>query len=415
MTANSTRSHDNNDGFDCLVMGAGPVGLTLALALRHVGLSTALCGTIPTAPDGATDLRTAALFAGSIRLLENLGVWPHLQPYATPVAAIRIIDMTRDILRAPTQTFSGADIGEEILGYNIPNTALIDALLARLDALAPSGNARPLDLLGANITHLDVSGSSIAALAATKSTPIKATLAVGADGRRSMARRAAGITTREWDRGQAAITAHFDHALPNGQISTEIHLPEGPCTIVPLGAHRSSLVWMVKTTEARRLADLRKQDFILELEKLFIGLIGPITNLTDRASFPLTSLIANRFAQHRVALVGESAHAFPPIGAQGLNLGLRDVGALADTLQQAKAAGHDIGSNAVLSQYHTDRWSDITVRTHAVDALNRSLSSPPLGLLRGAAMHAAGASSHLKRFLIERGMRPVGDWPPLMT
>ena len=403
----------DSKAYDCLIIGAGPVGLAMIRALQLRGLSACLAGRLPHQSPNSPDLRTAALFDGSIRLLERLGAWRHLRNDASPISAIRIIDATGHLLRAPEQMFAATDLGTPQLGYNVPNPALVEALRQTIET--PAGHAAP-----SADTQLDVKIEAITIapdhVTATLSdgTTCRGRMAIAADGRGSITRAAAGIAVKTWDHDQAAITAHIGHALPNGAISTEIHGKAGPCTVVPLGPHRSSLVWIEQPDTAAEIAGLADADFILALEDRLGGLLGPIREVTPRRIFPLSSLIADRFAARRVALIGESGHAFPPIGAQGLNLGLRDVASLADELAAAHKAGRDIGSDTVLNAYSESRRADIMARTYGVDAFNRSLSGRAAGLLRGALLHATKTSPGIKRFLMERGMQPVGAWPTMM-
>ena len=416
--------------FDALVIGAGPVGLAMARALQLRGLSVCVCGQLPARnpalKNEVPDLRTAALFAGSIRFLHHLGIWQDLAAAAAPIAGIRIIDATGGLLRAPEQTFTAHDIASAELGFNIANPKLVDVLSAAVragdvtdDIISGEQPAdqhplnRPAVNLDMKVVRFDVTADSAIATLADGSTRA-GRVAIAADGRKSIVRMAAGIEVKTWDLGQSAITAHFDHALPNDGYSTEIHTKTGPCTVVPLASHRSSLVWMDTTQNATATAALPDDAFIALLEARLGGLLGPIRQITARSRFPLSSMIADKFAANRTALIGEAAHAFPPIGAQGLNLGLRDAACLADHLADAVAAGHDPGSSKVLDRYASERWADVTARTYGVDVFNRSLGNRAAGLLRGALMHATNASPGIKRFLMERGLQPVGPWPLMM-
>ena len=399
---------------DCIIIGAGPIALAMARALELRGLTYCLCGELPRDRPNSPDLRTAALFDGSIRLLERLGAWPHIEPSAAPLAAIRIVDATGRLLRAPEQIFSAADIAATQLGFNIPNPVLVDALRTTLltthdDTKTVTGEVN----LNTQVRHVAVTDEHVTATLADGTTR-RGRIAIGADGRKSITRNAAGIDVRTWDHNQSAITAHFEHALPNQAISTEIHTRAGPCTVVPMASNRASLVWMERPEIADQLATCSDDAFIAALEERLDGLLGPIRQVSARRNFPLSTMIADRFAGHRVALVGESGHAFPPIGAQGLNLGLRDVACLADHLADAAGSGQDIGATNILDAYSDSRRADIMMRTYGVDAFNVSLAGRAAGLLRGAVLHATKASPDFKRFLMARGMQPIGAWPSLM-
>jgi len=399
--------------FDALIVGAGPVALAQAQALKLAGLDVCLCGELPPQTAASPDLRTAALFDGSLRLLERLDIWRKVVCTAAPIDAIRIIDATGHLLRAPEQLFSASDIGEMHLGFNVPNPALVDALIDGLRDPTPHTGSRSEINLGTRVTAIKIASDHVTARL-NDGTERHGRIAIAADGRRSIARSTADITVHTWDHDQAAVTAHFTHAFDNAAISSEFQSRHGPCTVVPLDPHRASLVWMNDKQTATELANLNDQDFAASLEDRLQGLLGPVSDFTPRRVFALSSLIAQRFAANRVALIGEAAHAFPPIGAQGLNLGLRDVASLTDHLKTASDANQDLGADNVLSAYDRDRRADVTIRTYGVDAFNRSLSGAATGLIRGAALHAAKAMPGLRRFMMQRGTGPVGDWPALM-
>lgn len=386
----------------------------MARALELNNLNYCLCGELPRNRPNSRDLRTAALFDGSIRLLKRLGAWPHLEHVAAPLAGIRMVDATGRLLRAPEQVFRASDIDAPQLGFNIPNPALVEALWASLAANGPVDIGRTSETnFEAFVRQVDIADNHVVATLGD-GTERRGRVAIAADGRRSLTRDAAGIAIKTWDHNQAALTAHFDHTLPNQAISTEIHARSGPCTIVPLASHRAGLVWMDRPEVTTELAQLSDDAFIAALETRFAALLGPIRSVTERRVFPLSTLLAERFSGPRVALVGESGHAFPPIGAQGLNLGLRDVASLVDHLAAAARRGADIGAPEVLDAYADERRADVLVRTYGVDVLNVSLAGRATGLLRGVMLHVANASPDFKRFLMARGMQPIGAWPTLM-
>lgn len=400
--------------YDCLIIGAGPVALAMARALNMRGLTFALCGQLPPQRPDSPDQRTAALFDGSIQFLSNIGVWTGIEHAAAPLSGIRIIDATGRLLRAPEQLFSAGDINAKHLGFNVPNPLLISALRETLEATQPITKKHGQEInLTADVTNVRISEGAVTITLGDQTTRT-GRMAIAADGRKSLTREAASIDVKTWSHDQAALTTHFEHELPNNAISTEIQTTAGPCTTVPLSAHRSSLVWMERPAKTAALAELEDDAFMSALERRLDGLLGPIMSVGKRRVFPLSSLIAEKFAANRVALIGESGHAFPPIGAQGLNLGLRDVAELADKLANARNAGRDIGSDATMEAYSQSRRADITARTYGVDAFNASLSSDLANMMRGAAFHALHASPNIKRFLIDRGMRPVGAWPTMM-
>ena len=244
---------------------------------------------------------------------------------------------------------------------------------------------------------------------------IAARLVIAADGRNSICRQAAGIAARTWTYRQSAIATRFVHSRPHDGISTEFHRHAGPLTTVPLPGLASSLVWVDRPAIAAHLAGLDDAAFRATLEARLYGLLGSIGEIGARQTFPLSGLIAERLAKNRVALVGEAAHVLPPIGAQGLNLGLADAATLADIVADARSKG-DAGSAAALDAYHQARTRDVAARSLAVDALNRTLTSNllPIDLARGFGLHVLGAFPPLRRALVRRGLEPAGPRPRLM-
>lgn len=398
-----------DDVFDVIVCGAGPAGLASACGLADAGLRVAVCGYRPAHSPTNPDMRTAALFVPAIAYLKSLGVWGALAPSCAALYGIRMIDDTDDLLRAPETLFHATDVGLDVLGYNCPNTDVVGVLSATLasddrvtcffeshiDAVVH--NAAPGD--GPVSVHLTSPRSQ-------HRVRLSARLVVAADGRRSLARDAAGIPTRQWDCRQSALTAQFAHSRPHDGISTEFHRKGGPVTVVPMPGNRSALVWVDRPGAVNRLMALDEDRFGQALEARLHGLLGQVSDVTPRRTFPLTGHVAAAMAGNRTVLVGEAAHAFPPIGAQGLNLSLRDVATLADVTAEACRLGDDPGGDRVLDTFSRRRHADVASRAYGVDLLGASLTSVflPASLLRGAVLHAVNAIPGLKRRLIEQGL-----------
>lgn len=393
------------------VVGGGPAGLAAALALGKAGADVALAAPPHRAAGKSTDTRTAALFAGSIELLRNVGAWDLIAPHCAPISAIRIIDDTGSLLRAPEVVFTAAEVGRDAFGWNVPNAALVSGLLT---AVAQSGS-RVSVYETSGIARVDI-GSETATLTSQEGDTFDAQIIAGADGRNSICRAAAGIATRTWRYEQAAIVASFRHSRPHRGVSTEFHRPSGPLTTVPLPGFVSSLVWVERPDTAQRLAALDEAAFRSALEERLQGLLGALGEVTPRAMFPLSGLTAEVFGANRVALVGEAGHVIPPIGAQGLNLGLRDAATLADCIATAIADGLDPGSARVLDHYSARRRPDVTSRITTVDVLNRSLISTllPVHLARGLGIVALHTLPLLRRLAIREGLQPSGDLPDLL-
>lgn len=395
--------------FDCIVVGGGPAGSAAAGALAVKGFSVAMAAAPNSAPDQTVETRTAALFPPAISMLRRLGAWEGIANLCTPLRAIRIVDDTGRLLRAPEVVFRAAEVGLPDLGHNVPNAELT-AELARAVAnlgvrLIPDGTVLSTSQDG-DTRSVKLSGGR----------EFSARLVVAADGRNSMLRAAAAIEVTDWRYPQAALATRFHHSRPHGGISTELHGPEGPCTTVPLSEGISSLVWMDRPEAIAALVEADDDEFLARLGARLAGLLGTLCTPGPRRSFPLIALIARQMGRHRIALVGESAHAMPPIGAQGLNLGLADAAVLADVADAIRRQGGDIGSDAALLAYDHARAGEVARRVHAVDLLNRSVWPAfwPLGLARGAGLHVLAAMPSMRRRLMQEGLFPPAPIPSFM-
>ena len=385
------------------VVGGGLTGMAAALALARAGVHVAL---IVKAGAPPLDLRTAALFPASVQLLRNLGVWEACEAEATVLAAIRIVDDTGWLLRAPETQFCAADLGLPALAWNIANCALGRALEA--------GIARCPGVIRIE-TAATPSYSSTAdgiVIGWAEGSEITARLVVAADGRESPLRAFAGISVARHQHDQTALVTTFAHSRPHRNVSTEIHREAGPLTTVPMPGNRSSLVWVERPREAARLAALEGPAFVAQLQQRLHGLLGQLSDLTPRMSFRLQDMTTEAFARGRIALVGEAAHVLPPIGAQGLNLGLRDVADLAEAVLTAA----DPGTAEVLEAYNRVRRRDAGVRSRTVSVLNQSLASGALSLqlARGLGLHALNAVPPLKRLVMQQGATGLAPLPSLM-
>jgi 2-octaprenyl-6-methoxyphenol hydroxylase len=396
--------------YDAAVIGAGPAGLTAAVALASTGCRTAIAGP-PFNPDPARpDTRTTALLHGSVQLLKNTGVWDLAREHAAPLEVIRIIDDTNRLLRAPEVAFDSAEIGGEPFGYNIENTALVAALRTHAGTLS---NLDFIDTAAATSIAPD-SGGVLVTL--KEGRTFSAHLIAGADGRNSLCRKAADIKTSSWRYDQMAIACNFSHTEPHLNASNEFHRPSGPFTTVPLPGENSSLVWVETPDEAKRLLALPDAAIAQEIEKRLQGCLGTISNVGPRASFPLSGMKVDKFAASRIALIGDAAHVIPPIGAQGLNLGFRDAAALAQCAGTALENDNDPGGPDVIKAYNRARRTDVSSRTLAVDLLNRSLISGflPVQVARGLGLHLLSEVGPLRRLFMREGLAPERFLPKLM-
>ncbi|MGY2049934.1 UbiH/UbiF family hydroxylase [Methylobacterium sp. JK268] len=391
---------------DVAVVGAGAAGLAAALALSRDGIQTALVGRHLPVADG----RTVALLDGSVRLLRALGAWEAVAPFAAALTELHIVDDTGSLFRPPPARFVAAEIGLDAFGWNVESARLVEAL---------RGSARGAPDL--TLVEQDAAGATAegeaAAIALEGGGTLRARLVVAADGARSPLREAAGIPVRRWDYPQAALTTILAHDRDHREVSTEFHTRRGPFTLVPLpGGRRSSLVWVNAEDEAERLHGLDDADLAARVERQAQALLGRMRIDGPRGLVPMRGLLATRPVGPRLALIGEAAHVFPPIGAQGLNLGLRDAAALRDLVVEARQEGEDPGAAGLLSRFARGRGLDARLRTTAVDALNRSLLSGllPADLLRGAGLLALTTIPPLRRAVMREGILPRFGTPKLM-
>ena len=377
--------------FDVGVVGGGAAGHAAALVAAIAGFRTILFAPPTSFPAG----RTAALMQGSIDLLSDLDVWPTLAHHAAPFRAIRLIDASRRLIRAPEVTFYSSEIGLPAFGYNIANVELVDAL---------GRHARAFDnlaIVDEPVTAIDHSDDAVTLRIGRDAftTP----LVVAADGVRSLAREAAGIRTRRWDYSQAALVATLTIQHPHQGVSTEFHSETGPFTLVPLAGDRVSVVWVDRPSAAERAMDLSADEFSAAVETRAQSIHGAMKLDSQPALFPLGAALADLFATRRTMLVGEAAHLFPPIGAQGLNLGFRDVAALKRVLASHR---EDPGSPAALRAFHNLRQGDVRSRTLAIDLLNRSLLSDflPVQAARWLGLSLASSVPFVRHALMRQGL-----------
>jgi len=382
---------------DVAVVGGGPAGLSAAVALAEAGARAVLIARRVAYADN----RTTALLGASVDFLRELDVWRRCEGKAAALKTMRLVDDTGRLIRAPEVRFAADEIGLDAFGYNIENRTLMEALEARAAEL--SGLVR-MDDEAETVTP----DENAVVIRTASGKTLSARLVVGADGRHSLCREAAGISVASRDLHQAALTFNVAHTRPHKNISTEFHTPHGPCVFVPLPGERCSVVWVASPGEAERLRGLGDDELSEAAEKQSHSILGRMTVERGRHVFPLLMERPRQFAQNRVALVGEAAHVIPPIGAQGLNMGLRDAADVAAIVRDAISSGDDPGSPKALRRYDIARRADVLSRTFAIDVANRSLLSNllPVQSLRAAGLHLIGSLGPLRRLAMREGLAP---------
>lgn len=386
---------------DILISGGGIPGLMAALFLAGKGLQV-------TVIDPATDklkqkpdagCQTTAFMNGSVALLKKAGVWESCQGDSAPLETLRIIDSSAKRQDSVIADFNAADIDKPQFAMNIPNNLVLYALLQQTRA------NKNIKLIAAKLSGLALDETRAEALLDNGDT-VHAKLVIGADGRNSAVREQAGIDAHTKEYGQKAITCLLRHSKPHGNVSTEFHRPTGPFTIVPLPDNRASIVWVDNDEAADQYMAMNKTAFLQTLQDKTNGVLGEVALENGPQSFPLVLLKARRLVTNRVALTAEAAHVLHPMGAQGLNLSLRDVAALVDTIQNAMKLGLDYGSMVVLEKYEKQRQHDIKGRVMGTDGLVQMLCTHSFFLqaMRRKGLKAANTITPLKKFLMHEGL-----------
>jgi len=396
---------------DVVIGGAGFAGLALAIALRQA-LGKAFSVTVADPALKAAqskDPRASAIAAAARRLFEAIDVWQAVEADAQPILDMVVTDSKLDDAVRPTFLTFGGEVEEgEPFAHMIENRLLVDALVTKAQEL-------DVDLRGTAVTGFEYAPNTIAVTLADGDT-IAARLLVGADGARSQVRERAGIASHGWNYGQSAIVCTVEHERDHEGCAEEHFLPAGPFAILPLTGNRSSIVWTERAAEAERIVALPDNEFHDELEKRFGLQLGDLKVVSARRAFPLGLFTARAFIAERLALVGDAAHVIHPIAGQGLNMGLRDVAALAEAVADAARLGLNIGAADVLERYQRWRRFDTAMMGVATDGLNRLFSnrSDVLRLVRDVGLGLVERMPPLKRMFIREAAGFTGEVPKLM-
>ncbi len=395
-----------------IVIGGGAfAGLALALALRQgLGAEIPVIVADPAFDKRPSrDPRATAIVAACRRLFEAIGVWNDVAGEAQPILDMVITDSKlEDATRPVVLTFGGHVEPGEPFAHMVENRHLIDALVKRAEACG-------IDLRASAVTAYEVHGDGIDVTLADGGT-ISASLLVAADGARSKLRERAGIATNGWDYDQSGIVVTVGHERDHHGRAEEHFLPAGPFAILPLKGKRSSLVWTERRAEAARIVALGEDEFHNELEQRFGLHLGEVKALDQPRAFPLSYFVARSFIADRLALVGDAAHVIHPIAGQGLNMGLRDVAALAEVIVDAARLGMDVGSTEVLERYQRWRRFDTMAMGLATNSLNFLFSnkSTLLRTVRDIGLGFVDRAPPLKNMFIRQAAGLMGEVPRLL-
>jgi 2-octaprenyl-6-methoxyphenol hydroxylase len=398
---------------DILIVGGGLNGPALALALAQGGLRVAVVDARPkdARAEAGFDGRAYALAIASQRLLKVIGVWPRLADKVQPILQIKASDGVAGQRPAPFfLTFDAAEMEEGPMGFMAEDRHLYAAFMA---TLAEAG----VELIsGESVVSQVVDGRGVEVVLASRRR-ISASVLVGCDGRASGVAARAGIGRTGWGYGQTALVTAIRHARNHEGIAQQFFMPSGPLAILPLaGGHLSSIVWSETDAQAAAIQALGDADYLAALRLRFGDFLGDISLTGARFTYPLSLTLANSFVAKRVALVGDAAHGVHPIAGQGLNLGLRDVGALAQVLIEASRRGEDIGAADVLERYQRWRRFDSTSLALGMDGVNRLFSNdnPLLRMGRDLGLGLVNAVPGLRRGFMRQAAGLSGEVPKLL-
>jgi 2-octaprenyl-6-methoxyphenol hydroxylase len=402
--------------FDVIIAGGGYIGLTLASALRDADKAISVAVVDPRPLTVASkDGRASAIAAAARKMFNHLGVWSDMQPSAQAINEMIVTDSRLgDSMRPVYLTFAGALREGEPFAHMVPNGVMVGTLAKRATDLGVTL------LPPASVVDFKVEPGHVAARMSNGQS-VGCRLLVAADGIRSRLRALAGIRTVDWDYGQSGIVATVRHERPHDGRAEEHFLPAGPFAILPLaddaeGRHRSSLVWTERTRAADKLVALDDFSFRLELERRFGHHLGDLEVAGPRNAYPLGLKLARDWVKPRIALAGDAAHGIHPIAGQGLNLGLRDVAALAEVIVEARRLGLDIGALDVLERYQVWRRFDAFEMGVVTDTLNRLFSNDitPLRVLRDFGLGVVDRLPSLKRRFIGEAAGTGAGLPRLL-
>ncbi|MEE2746002.1 MAG: 2-octaprenyl-6-methoxyphenyl hydroxylase [Pseudomonadota bacterium] len=393
---------------DIIIIGGGITGSSLACALGNLGMRVAVIDKkhIKDRTSRVFDGRATAVAQSNKQMFSIIGVWKHLENKVAPIQEIRVADG-----HSPRHLhFDSQDVNSEALGYMVENRILNKAVLNSC-----FNNRNITYISPATILNIHRQRERVL-VQLTDGTKMESPILVGADGRNSFVRRFAKIPVKGWPYDQTSLVCTISHEKPHYNVAHEHFFPSGPLAILPLPGKRSSIVWTENATDGENFMALDEQEFLLELTKKVGEFLGKLKLLGSRTSYPLSIQFAKTRISNRIALIGDAAHTIHPIAGQGLNLGLRDVAALAEILTDAHRLGLDLGSNYVLRRYEKWRSFDTVAMLAATDGLNTLFSNhiTPIKFLRSVGLAAVNNNIHMKRLFMKQAMGFTGHLPKLL-
>lgn len=402
-----------SERFDVVIVGGGMAGMSLGAALAGSSLSVAIVERMDPAvlKDAAFDGRTTSIAQGSAQVLRGIGLWPLVEAGAEPILDIRVADGHPARGISPLFLhYDHTEVGTDPFGYIIENRDLRDGLF-RLAAGLPT-----LEILAPARVDETVRRADGASVSLSDGRRLECALVVGADGRNSPLRNAAGIQATAFRYDQTAIVCTVKHERAHAGVAVELFLPGGPFAMLPMTGDRTNIVWTERTDLASAYMALDDTAFLQEVRRRFGDWLGDLELAGPRFSYPLGLMHASRYTDRRLALISDAAHAIHPIAGQGLNLGIRDVAALAEAIVDAVRLGLEPGDATVLARYEAWRRVDNTILVAVTDLLNRLFSNdvPPIRAARDLGLAAVGKVPPLKRLFMRHAMGVVGDLPRLV-
>lgn len=384
--------------YDTIIVGAGLVGMSMALALARGGLNVAVIEKtdINTQLEPEFDGRVSAISFGSQRILDNIGAWKFMLPYAELILDIRVTDGATPFFLH----FNHHEIGDDPFGYIVENRHIRHALHKTASQLE---NLTLIDNFSIkNLTQ----NSDNATIVGINNKTLCAKLLIAADGRASQVRKLVGIKKTSWNYGQTAIVCTIKHELPHHGLAQERFFPIGPFAILPMIGNRSSLVWVEPNDRVKLYLELPEEEFVQEIAERVGGYLGEIRTIGRRFSYPLSLLHAKKYISQRVALIGDAAHGMHPIAGQGVNLGFRDIDVLAELINRQNSLGLDIGEQSLLINYAHMRSFDNVSMLAVTDFITRLFSNNiiPLRAVRDIGLLAVGKLTPLKKIFMRHAM-----------